>query len=288
MARRTDTPGCGCGGCFGLLFGWPIVGYFLLLPITLPALLADQKHGPRTTTPAQDVVLWLVSALVVFALAWAAQGRRRPKPLLLLPHAALFAGSTGLAVWAAMRVNGSITAKLRAHPTGDTGSPAELPWSFTAMLETMAAAVAVTITFYAIRWWCRRDEPPLRVVIPGPPPGTSREERRPRPGEIWVADVPKREDETDTLRHYCVIVRNHASYAEVMQITSKDKASRRDHIPFPNDGWDYTEREHYLEVALPPRRVPYGSFLSSTPQGDCPEEAWETITQIMSRSGQRR
>ncbi|MFF4396567.1 hypothetical protein [Streptomyces sp. NPDC001480] len=277
MARRTDTPGCGCGGCFGLLFGWPMVGYVLLLPITLPALLADQKHGPRTTTPAQDVVLWLVSALVVLALAWAAQGRRRPKPPLLLPHAALFAGSAGLAVWAAMGVNRSITAKLRAHPTGASGSPTELPWSFTAMLETMAAAVAVAITFYAIRRWCRPDEPPLRVVIPG----SLREERLPRAGEIWLADVPLREDDSQTLQHYCVVVRNHPSYAEVMQITSKDKTGRRDFIPIPNDGWDYTEYGHWLDVVLPPRRVPYDGFLKSTPQGDCPEETWQAITQIM-------
>jgi hypothetical protein len=292
MARRSNTPGCGCGGCLGLLFGWPFVGYVLLLPITLPALLADQKHGPRTTTPLQDVGLWTVSALVVLALAWAAQGRRRPKSLWLVPHTALLSGAAALAAWGATRVNRSLTAQLRAHPTGGAGSPTELPWSFTATLETVAAAFAVAITFHAIRWWCRRDDPP--VVIHGPRPGTDhprgtdREERRPWPGEIWLAHIPKREDETDTLRHYCVVVGNRASYAEVMQITSQDKTGRWDHIPFPNDGWDYTEREHWLEVALPPRRVPYGNFLKSTPQGDCPEEAWEAITQIMNRAEGRR
>ncbi|MFF4485422.1 hypothetical protein ACFY0F_02840 [Streptomyces sp. NPDC001544] len=290
MARRSITPGRGCGGCLGLLFGWPFVGYLLLLPITLPALLADQKHGPRTTTPAQEAVLWLVSALVVLALAWAAQGRRRPKPLLLLTHTALLSCAAALAAWGATRVNRSITANLRAHPSGGAGSPTELPWSFTATLETVAAAFAVAMTFHAIRWWCRRDDPPPRVVIHGPRPGTDRpgsterEVRRPRPGEIWLAHIPKREDESDTLRHYCVIVRNRASYAEVMQITSQDKTGWRDFIPFPNDGWDHTEREHWLEVALPPRRVPYGSFLKPTPQGDCPEGAWEAITQIMSRA----
>ncbi|MFF4013978.1 hypothetical protein [Streptomyces sp. NPDC001843] len=281
MARRSNTPGCGCGGCLGLLFGWPFVGYVLLLPITLPALLADQEHGPRTTTPAQNAVLWVVSALVVLALAWAAQGRRRPKPLVLLPHTALLSGAAALAAWGAMRVDRSITASLRAHPTG---TPTELPWSFTATLETVAAAFAVAITFHAIRWWCRRNDPPPRVVIQGRRPDTGGESRRPRPGEIWLADVPKRENDSETLQHYCVIVRNRAAHAEVMQITSKDKTGRRDYIPFPNDGWDYTEREHWLEVTLPPRRVPYGNFLKPTPQGDCPEAAWHTITRIMSRA----
>ncbi|MGW7258478.1 hypothetical protein [Streptomyces sp. NPDC054834] len=296
MARRSDTPGCGCGGCLGLLLGWQVVGYVLLLPVTLPALLAVQKHGPRTTTPVQDAGLWTVSALVVLALAWAAQGRRRPKPLLLLPHTALLSGAAALAVWGATRVNRSIAVYLRAHPATGAASPTELPWSFTATLETVAAAVAVAITFHAVRRWCRRDEPPLRVVIPGPRPGTNQEVRLPRAGEIWLADVPLREDDSQTLQHYCVVVRNHASHAEVMQITSKDKTGRRDFIPIPNDDWDYTEREHWLEVALPPRRVPYGGFLKSTPQGDCPEETWQAITQVMNhprarhqgRSEQRR
>jgi hypothetical protein len=229
-----------------------------------------------------------VSALVVLALAWAAQGRHR-KPLSLLPHTALLSASAGLAVWAAMRVDRSIDASRRAHPAAGTGSSAELPWSFTAMLESVAAAVAVAITFYGIRWWCRRNEPPLRVVIHGPPPGTAREVRRPWPGEIWLAKIPKREDEDDWLRHYCVIVANHASYAEVMQITTQDKTSRWwDHIPFPNDGWDHTGRKHWLEVALPPRRVPYSDFLTTIPQGDCPKEPWDTITQILSRADERQ
>ncbi|MFI5688247.1 hypothetical protein [Streptomyces sp. NPDC051636] len=293
MARRSDTPGCGCGGCLGLLLGWLVVGHVLLLPVTLPALLAVQEHGPRTTTPVQDAGLWTASALVVLALAWAAQGRRRPRPLPLLLHTALLSGAAGLAVRGAIRVNRSVAADLRAHPTGDAASPTELPWSFTATLETVAAAVAVAITFHAVRRWCRRNEPPWQAVIHGPRPGTGRpgsadqEVRRPRTGEIWLADVPLREDDSRTLQHYCVVVRNHASYADVMQITSKDKSDRRDHIPIPNDGWDNTEYEHWLEVALPPRRVPYGGFLKSTPQGDCPEETWRAITQLMSRSAGR-
>lgn len=281
MARRSDTPGCGCGGCLAFLLGWVALSYVLLLPVTLPALLAAQQHGPRTTTPAQDAGLWTASALVALALAWAAQGRRRPSPPALLLHTALLSGAAGLAVWAAMRANRSIAAYLRTHPAQGTATPTELPWSFTATLETVAAAVAMMITFHAVRRWSRRDEPPLRVVIPGPRPDSERDARRPQAGEIWLADVPLREDDSQTLQHYCVVVRNHASHAEVMQITSKDKTGRRDFIPIPNDGWDYTEREHWLEVTLPPRRVPYDGFLKSSPQGYCPEETWQSITGIM-------
>ncbi|MEU6554901.1 hypothetical protein ABZ915_32190 [Streptomyces sp. NPDC046915] len=289
MARRSNTPGCGCGGCLGFLFGWVTLAYVLLLPITLPELLAVQEHGPRTTTPVQDIGLWTASALVVLALAWGAQGRRRPSPPTLLLHTALFSASAALAFWGATWANRSIAAYARTHPTAGAASPTELPWSFTATLETVAAAGAMMITFHAVRRWCRRDDPPQRVVIHGPRPGTDRdrpgstdrEVRRPRTGEIWLADVPLREDDSQTLQHYCVVVRNHAAYADVMQITSKDKTGRRDFIPIPNDGWDYTEYDHWLDVALPPRRVSYAGFLKSTPQGRCPQQTWQAITQIM-------
>ncbi|WP_053689184.1 hypothetical protein [Streptomyces sp. WM6372] len=101
---------------------------------------------------------------------------------------------------------------------------------------------------------------------------------RPRPGEVWLAMVPLREDPGQQLRHYCVVLETGSGTARVAQITSKDKDGRRDHIRIPNHGWDeYSGRSHWVEIGREPRVVPYRGFLKSRPQGRCPDAVWSEL-----------
>ncbi len=91
--------------------------------------------------------------------------------------------------------------------------------------------------------------------------------------------VPLREDPARQLRHYCVVLAVHPGHAEVAQITTKDKDGRSDHIRMPNDGWDKASgRAHWVEFGRPPRRVDYGMFLKSRPQGRCPAPVWRQLS----------
>ncbi|MFD5506658.1 hypothetical protein ACFWIB_02640 [Streptomyces sp. NPDC127051] len=101
---------------------------------------------------------------------------------------------------------------------------------------------------------------------------------RPRPGEVWLAMVPLREDPEQRLRHYCVVLETGSGAARVAQITSKDKDGRRDHIRIPNHGWDeFSGRSHWVEIGREPRVVPYRRFLKFRPQGPCPDAVWSEL-----------
>ncbi|MCY0951950.1 hypothetical protein [Streptomyces sp. H27-S2] len=267
MARGSDTScaGIGCAGFLLLAVVVPTVGYLLALPLVLPDLLAEQTPPQRLHGFGQYLVVYAFPVLTALALAlYAGRGRRRrsvwwPAPVRA---AGLLAAVAPVLWWVEGRVG-------------------DLPaWNVRAVAEGTAAGLVALAFVGAVRRWGGS-----RWLGGGRPWGgfrlrrrTPADQRRPAAGEIWLAMVPLREDPERQLRHYCVVLATHAGHADVAQITSKDKDGRSDHIWLPNDGWDTTSgRDHWVEVGREPRRVEYGLFLTSRPQGSCPAEVWREL-----------
>ncbi|WKD31495.1 hypothetical protein [Streptomyces xanthophaeus] len=254
MARRSDTS-CGGIGCLALLlvlFVLPTVGYLLAVPLALPDLLAEQSPPQQLHGFGQYLVVYAVPAVVALLLALFAS-RRRTGGWWLVPvrAAVLLALVAGVLWWTESRVG--------EYPV----------WNVRATAESMAAGLVALAFVVAVRRWDASRGGP-RVAA-----GT----RRPAPGEIWLAMVPLREDPARQLRHYCVVLAVHPGHVEVAQITTKDKDGRADHIRMPNDGWDKASgRAHWVEFGRPPRRVEYGMFLKSRPQGRCPAPVWRQLS----------
>ncbi|MEH0530989.1 type II toxin-antitoxin system PemK/MazF family toxin [Streptomyces stelliscabiei] len=152
-------------------------------------------------------------------------------------------------------------------------------WMVTSMLEIPAAGLTAMVFFLVVRWWGRRYSAlPPRGRQSADMPGRPSRPIMPEPGEIWLAMVPYREGTGEESQHYCVVVSRHERHAGVLQITSQNKDARRDHIRIPNDGWDEVSgKDHWMEIGVPLREVPYEKFLTVSPQGRCPATTWEQI-----------
>ncbi|MCX5193259.1 type II toxin-antitoxin system PemK/MazF family toxin [Streptomyces sp. NBC_00249] len=243
-ARRGNRS-CAGLGCLGylLLNALLITGMLLAAPVVLPDLMAGQTPPVRVEGAGQWAVLYGIP--VVAALGVAAVAGRRQRFvlwLLLVRAAALLAAVAVVVPWTRSAVAGDGAGNVRLFAGSGT------------------AAVVVLAAYGAIRWW------------------DDRRGARPRAGEIWLAMVPLREDPSQELRHYCVVLATRPGHAEVAQITSKDKDGRRDHLRIPNDGWDEVSgRSHWVEAGREPRAVRYRSFLRPRPQGRCPREVWAQL-----------
>ncbi|MEV7177510.1 hypothetical protein [Kitasatospora sp. NPDC093679] len=270
---RADGGGCGCAVL--LLFpGWFVAGYLLALPAVLPWVMAASSTPQPPLQASQRAVLWAISVFTALLLGWMAGGRGRPRPVALLVRAALIGAAAAGAALAAPAV---VRAGLAGRSLGDPATQAAGEHVLAATLGTVASAVATAVCYYVVRWWGRRGAAPAAparpVHIPVRPRTTV---RRPAPGEVWLAEIPLREDRSQALRHYCVVLESHASHATVLQITSQSKDHRDDFVKMPNDGWDLVSgKDHWLELRR--RDVPYRQFLKNTPQGLCPSDTWQEI-----------
>ncbi|MFH9955915.1 hypothetical protein ACH4OX_17105 [Streptomyces roseolus] len=230
-------------GCLaaGLFIVWGFVGHFLAVPATFAALLGAQTPPQRVQGLAEHAFLYGVVVLAAFAVA-ALAGRRRMFVWWLVVVRALVLAviATGVVGWVEPRVVGA-------------------PWNARALAEGLAAGAVAFLFWVLVRWWDRTRR------------------HRPVAGQIWLARVPFREG-GGALPHYCVVLRAGWRYAEVLQITTKNKDDRTDHIRIPNEGWDHVSgRAHWVEVGLPPRLVPYGDFEKGRPQGRCPRDTWQVL-----------
>jgi hypothetical protein len=243
VARRKNTSSAGAG-CLGylLLNVMGLAGCLLALPVVLPDLMAQQTPPLEVAGADQWAVVYGIPAAVALVLvAVAGRGGRVAWWEFLLRTVVLL---------------GAVAAAVRYTE----GRVAAQPWNIRLAAEGFAAGAAALVVCAGIRWWQRSHG------------------ARPLPGEIWLAMVPLREDPERQLRHYCVVLDTGRGYADVAQITSKDKDGRRDHIRIPNDGWDEVSgRPHWVEIGREPRRVRSGKFLRSQPQGRCPEAVFAQL-----------
>ncbi|MER7461495.1 hypothetical protein [Streptomyces sp. NPDC097981] len=243
MARRKNTS-CGGIGCAGylLLNVMGLVGVLLAFPVLLPDLMAGQTPPLQVEGAGQWALVYATPVAVALVLvAIAGRGGRTPWWMFPARVAVLLAAVAAAVGYAEGRV-------------------AAQPWNVRVSTEACAAGFAALVVCLGVRWWDRWAG------------------ARPRPGEVWLAMVPLREDPQQQLRHYCVVLGTGSGGARVAQITSKDKDGRRDHIRIPNHGWDeFSGRPHWVEIGRDPRVVPYRGFLKSRPQGPCPDDVWAQL-----------
>ncbi|MFJ8435078.1 hypothetical protein ACIQ9P_27640 [Kitasatospora sp. NPDC094019] len=278
--RRRRPGGGGCLGAFLLLLCCGALGYPLAAPVLVPALMRAQSP-PLHVTPGQIALLAGVSYAVALLLdRQAARRRRRVAPWVVPARAAVLAGACSLI----------------AHLVGAHAVPKVLGAQDPASANGYALqCLAVGAFAWGWRTWLRSwsgellERPPVRPARTGDGRGSARTitVSRPSAGEVWVAMVPFR-DRPEAARHYCVVVGARAGYAEVLQITSKDKGHRDDYIRMENEGWDRTGKASWVEIGMAPRRVPYESFLADHPQGPCPPRIWREIQRRQAALGADR
>ncbi|WP_236238855.1 hypothetical protein [Streptomyces sp. CC228A] len=224
-------------GCLFVLLIVGLVGKLLVSPITVTDLMAAQTPPQQAGPEVWAASVGLAAATAVVMALTAGRRRAGRWWVVLARAAALLAVSTAVALWV-------------RHAVGTDD------WTRGATLESLAAG----ITAFAFRVAVRRSE-----------------RGRPLPGEVWLALVPFRERD-ECARHYCVVLSRRWGYAEVLQITSQNKDGRSGFVWLPNADWDRVSgKGHWVEVGLPPRRVPYRNFLKDRPQGPCPPAVWREL-----------
>ncbi|WP_282697330.1 hypothetical protein [Streptomyces sp. CC208A] len=218
----------------GLFMVWGFVGYFLAVPATFAAVLDAQSPPQKVEGFAQHAFLYGMVVSVAFVVAWvASRGRAFVWWLVGARAVALVAVATLVVGWVEPRV-------------------AEASPNARGLAAALAAGAAGFVFWAVVRWWDRNRR------------------HRPVAGQIWLARVPFREG-GGALPHYCVVLRARWRYAEVLQITTKNKDHRDDHIRIPNQGWDHVSgRDHWVEIGLPPRLVAYQDFEKARPPGPLP------------------
>jgi hypothetical protein len=147
------------------------------------------------------------------------------------------------------------------------------------LASNLGAGAAVLVTcLIAVRWWRAAPpaEPTLAPQPSRPAPGYFRG-AEPAPGHVWFADVPF-DDGSGSKDRPCLVVRTFADHAEVLKITSADKANRPEYVAMPTGSWDPdAEHESWLE-AYPLRKLPYPAL--RRPIGLCDMRVWTQITRL--------
>lgn len=271
MRRRREQS---CLLTVALLLKWYVVGYLLLVPVVVPGFMAAQSP-PQHVGGAALPVLAGISLLTAVVVAWVAGRGQSFRWWLLLARTAVLLGLCAAAV--ALTRSQVEPGALRA--TVEEPADPYARWMLTSMLEIPAAGLTAMVFFLVARWWGRRYVAlPPRSRRSADRPGRPSQPTMPEPGEIWLAMVPYREGTGEESQHYCVVVSCHERHAGVLQITSQNKDARRDHIRMPNVGWDEVSgKDHWMEIGVPLREVPYEKFLTVSPQGQCPATTWGQI-----------
>ncbi|MFE6871978.1 hypothetical protein ACFVFS_36235 [Kitasatospora sp. NPDC057692] len=258
-----------------------VLGYPLAVPVLVPALMRAQTP-PQHTTPGQVAILAGIAYAVALLVDLQASRGRRAAPRWVSPaRAAALAAACSL-------VAHLVGAYLVPKALGAGQDPAAANGY---ALQCLAVGVFAWAWRLGVRAWAGEpvERPRPRRTAPSPDRASSRTATvsRPAAGEVWVAMVPFR-DRAEAARHYCVVVGVRSGYAEVLQITSKDKDHRDDYIRMENEGWDRTGKPSWVEIGMAPRRVPYESFLSDHPQGPCPPRIWREIQRRQAAPGAAR
>ncbi|SCG62376.1 type II toxin-antitoxin system PemK/MazF family toxin [Micromonospora humi] len=117
-----------------------------------------------------------------------------------------------------------------------------------------------------------------RTSAPPRPRDAGRPDRdRPRPGEIWWADVPYA-DGTGSKVRPCLVLRVDGADAEVLKITSQDKSDRDDHVSIPTRSWDAdAEHDSWLDVSEP---IPVALTAFADKAGDCDAGVWRGVRRL--------
>ncbi|MFI6445884.1 hypothetical protein [Kitasatospora sp. NPDC050543] len=258
MAHRYGSSRGGSLGCLILVslpIRFTVLGELLAQPVLMPALLAAQQP-PQHTTPAQLAMLIAISYGVALLVdRHAGRSRRVPLWALLLRAGGLAALCSLAAVLA-----GDLLVP-RIFGQQDPG------WAGAATVQSLVVGVVAWVWSRSVRAWARTAAVAATSV---------HAPDQPAPGEVWLAMVPYRERAEEGRRH-CVVLRTCDDHAEVVQITTRNKDDRADHIRMSPKGWSRTGKPCWVEAGAPPRKVRYENFLARQAQGRCPAGTWRQI-----------
>ncbi|WP_371501677.1 DUF3488 domain-containing protein [Kitasatospora sp. NBC_00374] len=269
MARRYGRSGGSGPGCVLLvliLVLYVMLGYLLSLPVLIPDALASQEPPLHATLPQLGILVAL-SYGAALGVDWSAgRGGRRRGPRWAVPlRAAVLAG---LASLVAALVGTFLVPRVFGPDPG---------WALAADVQCAVVGAVARAWYKVVRGRARHTSRGRAAAVGA----------KPAPGEVWLALVPYRERD-ERSRHYCVILNARADHAEVLQITTKDKDGRPDHIRMGTDGWNRTGKPCWVEVGVAPRTVPYEDFLDDRAKGPCPPGTWRQIRRRQADLGPTR
>lgn len=131
--------------------------------------------------------------------------------------------------------------------------------------------VGVAVLALAVFLWTRLRRPRLRAELPG-----AAWQDRPRPGEIWWADVPFEDGPGSKVRP-CVVLRTYRDRCEVLKITSQDQSHRRDHVEIPTRAWDKSADHNSFLDLTGPLKVRHRQF--NRRAGMLDDRTWRRVLQ---------
>ncbi|MBG0815443.1 hypothetical protein [Planomonospora sp. ID82291] len=250
---------------------WPylVLRAALLLAACVTAVLAAERSGLPVTSVSG---IWggasLAAALVCVA-AWRMADGLAPLPQLA-GAAAVLGGC--VAVGATTGIDG--LAVLTGEPAG---SGAAL-WA--AFLVAVLLVAAVGLLGSAV-WRLVRQ---ARTGTLNRAADRSGGLWPPRPGQVWYATVPFREDGNESKDRPVLVLRASAGHADVLKITSQDKTGMPSHLHLPLAAWHRVlNKESWLELRVTP--LAYANFHDV--QGLCRPDVWRELGRRGLRSGGR-
>ncbi|MET8335726.1 hypothetical protein [Streptosporangium canum] len=106
----------------------------------------------------------------------------------------------------------------------------------------------------------------------------------PKPGQVWYAEVPFRENQRESKERPVLVLRAHGDHADVLKITSQDKTRLDSPIHLPLAKWHKVlDKESWLELKVTP--LAYGNFYNL--RGLCRYDVWRDARERSPRTRER-
>jgi hypothetical protein len=218
----------------------------LLGACTVAVIVAVRTGIPVFSVQGVGTLIALAATLVCI-ISWQFIDRLRPAQLFVRA-AVLLAAAVGIGALA--RANGTQILK-------DPGTATRASVVITLILIAVLI-VACSLTGVAI-WRLIRG---LRPTV------------APKPGEIWNADVPFEDDETESKDRPVLVVATAGYRADIMKITSQDKSRFDGYLHLPLDKWHRVlTKESWLDLRT--ISLPFEDFRSF--RGPCRPDVWSEI-----------
>ncbi|GIG10617.1 hypothetical protein ACFQZ4_06445 [Catellatospora coxensis] len=241
----------------GTILASPAIVAFLL--VREPALLA--------TYPSWWAGAALAPLVAYLVVRFAGRGRVYPRHQVHLIRAGILTAlSAGLALLALVLHQRYLGGAVPPVTAGK--QPLTLETSLP-MAGPVAAGATALLFYFVLRLLDRKLPHRTQAAPSGQTAGAD-----PRPQEIWWGEIGFRDGDGSKDRPF-VVLRAHPDHLDVLQITSKDKSHRGDHIPFWTGSADpYAVEDGYLELVV--RRV--NRFdLRRRDVAYCPDEIWHRV-----------
>ncbi|MFC7243075.1 hypothetical protein ACFQO7_11370 [Catellatospora aurea] len=243
-----------------------IPGTILASPAIVAFLLAADP-GQIGAYPSWWVGVALAPVMAYLVVRFAGRGRVHPRHQVHLVRAgvliALAAGTALLALVLHQRYLGGTVPPVTAGK-----QPLTLETSLP-LVGPVAAGTTALLFYFVLRLLDRKLPRRTQAAPQGPTAGAD-----PRPQEIWWGEIGFRDGDGSKDRPF-VVLRVHPDHLEVLQITSKDKSHRGDHVPFWTGSADpHAVEDGFLELVV--RRVRRFD-LRRRDVAYCPDEIWHRV-----------